>query len=618
MQVVEVTPIVKGITSPTLTYFSKESFAPGDFVRVPVRSGNALGIVLKTSPASLSKSALKGSTYSLKKLVSASHSDKLSTAFMRAAEKTAEYYAATTGSILGALISKTFLESPDLLGRSIETEKKFPNIKLLQLSDDERWLEYKSFIREALAQQTSVLFLVPTREEALRAHKIISAGVKEYVFCPLTVKPSKIPELIKKARSEKHPIVFIATPTYLAFDRNDLKMVIVERENSHAYRSYTRPNINCKKFFEFLAEESGCNLVLGDTILSLETLWKSRQGLWPENAPLSWQITYPSTSDIVNIKERRFEIISPELKELIGGVLNEGKSIFLFGVRKGLAPSTICGDCGSLLLCENCRAPLVLHEKANGQRLFRCHRCGTIRSAETKCDNCGSWKLRALGIGVDKIAEEITELFPTAPLTVIDKDHAPTEAKAKALIKKFELTGGILVGTELGTLYLHRVPAVAVVSLDSLFAIPDYAINERIFSLLGRLRQLASHHFLLQTRNAGTEILNSALSGNVLEFYRSEIKEREELSYPPFSLFIIVRITGSREALEKRAAYLQNLFSTYSPHFTIDSRLQKTQHQRLNMLIRIKRADWPNNELRTKLLLLSPEFLITVDPDTLL
>ncbi len=618
MQVVEVTPVVKGITSASLTYFSKEHFEPGNFVRVPIRHGSALGIVTRSSSAELSKSALKESTYSLKKLTRGATSAKLSTAFMRAAERTAEYYAATLGSVLGALISKTFLETPELLGRDEQTPEKFQNVKLLQLSDDERWQEYKSLIREALAQKTSILFLTPTREEALKAYKLISPGIEEYVFCPLIAKPAKIKELIEEAKAKKHSIVFIATPTYLAFDRDDLRTIIIERENSHAYRTYTRPNINCRKFFEFLVEEGDYNLVLGDTILSLETLYKSRQGLWPDNPPLSWQITFPSTAEVVNVKERRFEIISPELKTLIGAALSENKPIFLFGVRKGLAPSTVCGDCGSLLLCQNCHAPMVLHEKSNGLRFYRCHRCGTMRSAETKCDTCGSWKLKALGIGVDKIAEEVHNLFPHAPLTVIDKDHAPTEPRAKSLIKKFEQSGGILVGTELGTLYLSRVPVVAVVSLDSLFSIPDYAINERIFSLLGRLRQLASHHFLLQTRNAGIEILNSALTGNVLDFYRSEVKEREDLSYPPFSLFIIVRVTGSKEALEKRAVYLQSTFADHAPHFTMDSKLPKTKHQRLSMMIRLKRSEWPNTELRAKLLLLSPEFLITVDPDTLL
>ncbi|MBX4189090.1 hypothetical protein KW785_00660 [Candidatus Parcubacteria bacterium] len=625
MQVVEVIPVVKGITKSTLTYFTKDKFEPGSFVRVPVRSGTALGIVVKSFPARQAKAELKEATYSLKKLARIDKAGRLSPAFMRAAEKTADYYAATLGSVLSALLPKIFLESPELLGKADLEERTFREVKLVQLPEVERLREYKGIIREAFARKTSVTFVTPTREDAVRALETLSNGIENYVHSAVGRKPKEIKAILWKAHKEKHPIVFITTPAFLAFDRPDLETIIVDRENSRSYRTLSRPHIHLKTFLEYYARESGKTLIFGDSVLSLETLWKERGGTYSEAAPLTWRIKYTAPSKLVDMRKRKFEVMSPELKDMLTRAIQENKRVFLFGARKGLAPSTVCGDCGSLLLCDNCQAPLVLHEthdksKPNEgeSRLYICHHCGARRSAATRCDTCNSWKLNALGVGIDRIVAEVEALFPSVPVLVLDKDHAETATRARVIAKRFESEGGVLVGTELAFLHLTSVSYAAVVSLDALFSVPDFSMNERIFYLVTRLRQLTAESFLVQTRNVGEEILSLAADGNILDFYRAEIKEREELLYPPFSIFVKVSTLGTREALEKKAVYLQSLFKDHKPHFIVENRGTPSGKRMLNMVLRIPRESWPVSEIKDKLLLLSPEFLIKVDPESIL
>ncbi len=626
MQVVEVIPIVKGITRPTLTYFTKETFEPGSFVKVPVRSGTALGIVAKSMDAKSAKSELKEASFALKKLSKVEKAGQLSPAFMKAAERTADYYAATLGSILTALLPKIFLESPELLGKADMTERSFREVKLVQLPEAERLREYKSIIREAFARRTSVLFATPNNEDALRVFNTLSVGIENYVYMAVGKKPKEIKAILWKAHKEKHPIVFITTPAFLAFDRPDLETIIVDRENSKSYRTLSRPYIHLKTFFEFFAQESGKTLILGDTVLSLESLWKEREGKYTEAAPLTWRIKYHVPSRIIDMRKRKFEVISPELRDMLAYSLNENKSIFLFGARKGLSPSTVCGDCGSLLLCTNCGSPVVLHYKNVKQgeapedkdRLYICHHCGARRDAFTRCDVCTSWKLTPLGIGIDRIADEVQNLFPEAPVLILDKDHASTATRARVIAKKFDTEGGVLVGTELAFLHLTAVPYTAVVSLDSIFSIPDFGIHERIFYLISRMRQLTTESFLIQSRNVGEDIITYASDGNILDFYRAEIKEREELLYPPFSLFVKVSATGNADSLGKKAVYLQSLFKDNDPHFTIENRNSPSGKRTLNMVLRINRELWPVSEIRDKLLLLPPEFLIKVDPESIL
>lgn len=622
MQVVEVIPVVRGITKPTLSYFTSEAFQLGDFAKIPVRNGQALAIVSRSYNARAAKDEIKKSAFSLKKLSKLDKVASLSPSFMRAVQSTADFYATTAGSILGALIPKMFLASPKLLGvAGKEKPKAFREIRLIQLPNEERFREYRGIIRECFAKKSSVLLCAPTLEEARYAFEMLRSGIEEYAYLLSSKKPKELEATLKKVREQKHPALCIITPALISFNRPDLETIILERENSRSYRTLSRPYMHVRTFLKYLAKESGKTLIFGDAMLSLETLWREHEGEYVECTPFTWRAKSTAQTNVVDTKLDKYEMLSTELRALISKGLEANQKIFLFGARKGLAPLTMCGDCGSLLLCTNCQAPLVLHQKSNAEkdRLYICHHCGARRNAETRCDHCNSWKLAPLGIGTDSIAENVRKLFPEAKVFVLDKDHATTAPQARKILKEFISTDrAVLVGTEMALSYVNEIPLAAVVSLDALFSIPDFGINERIFYLINRLREITIEQFIVQTRNAREEVLRHASEGNILDFYRTEIREREELRYPPFSIFIKVSTEGTQTQLETKASYLQQLFKDQEPHFVLESRGQKTGTKKLSMILRLSRGQWPARDIRESLFLLPPDFLIKVDPDSIL
>ena len=627
--VVEVIPIVKGLPKETLSYFTREIVPLGSFVKITIRNTPALGLVTSILDAREAKSELKLSTFALKKLSLAEKGSGLSPAFIKATEQTSKYYASSVGNILGILIPKTILEFPLLMGspylKHDDTPTKEP--LLIQLGDDERFREYKSIVRGAFARSTSVIFITPTNEDALRAYDILSKGITEFAFTTAKKTPKSLKETFEKVQKTKHPILLVTTPTYISIDRPDLETIIIEKENSRSYRTLTRPYVDIKVFIEYIAKNSGKTLILGDTVLSLKTLYQEKQGKYAELSPLKWKMHPGSKVKLINMKapleetgesDKTFKIFSPELEEMIKKAINEKRKIFLFGTRKGLAPSTVCRDCGTVLPCPNCKAPIVLHMTTDKERIYLCHACGATRPSMTRCDTCDSWNLIPLGIGIDRIREEVIRLFPEVVITILDKDHAHTSAKASATIKKFASEkGGVLIGTELALLYLEKVPYIGVVSLDSLFSIPDFGINERIFYLITRLLEKSEFESIIQTRNIGKDILTLGTKGDILDFYRSEIKERGELRYPPFSLFIKVTVEGTPSDLDKKLIYLREQFASFSPDF-MKARGMKTGRIALSMILRIERSKWPQPELLELLFLLPNEFLIKVDPDSIL
>jgi primosomal protein N' len=633
LNIVEVIPIVKGVTKSTLSYFSKDKFEVGNFVKIPLRKGQAQGIVVNIKNAKSARSEVRRADFMLKKLVRKEVTHTLSPYFIEAARMTADFYATTVGSILGSMLPKLVLEDPSLISTSIvefNRNRKSPEPLLIQMEDDDRFREYKSIIRECFAKKCSVLFCVPTHEDALRIFEYLSKGIEKYAFTTSGKTPGNLKKTLLTAKAETHPIVFITTYSYLCFERDDFQTIILERENSRSYRTLSRPFIHIRTFLENLAKVSGKKYIMGDSVLSLESLWREKQGHYTDLSPLRWRSTRDAESLLVDMKvlknntdpesKKVFEIFSPELKEMLSDALEERNKVFLFGVRKGLAPSTVCGDCGTVLPCQNCGSPVVLHEKKDEtkERIYLCHACGAHRNALTTCDNCKSWKLIPLGIGIDRIKYEVESLYPQAQVFVLDKDNAPTQAQAQKIAREFGSSrGGILIGTELAFLYLEKIPYSAIVSLDSLFSIPDFGINERIFYLANRLREFTTKKTIFQTRNIGKEILTFANDGNILDFYRSEIDDREALLYPPFSIFIKVTTTGTVSEIEAKASDLRRLFIEFVPDF-IRFRSHTPGLFTLSMVIRVARIHWPDPILKEKLLLLTPDFLIKVDPESIL
>lgn len=612
---VEVAPLSRGPGPTSLSYFSASKVPPGTLVKVPLRKGLSTGVALSSRDVRAAKTEIRRAGFLLKKIRKGDILEAgVTPEVLEAIKKTAGYYAVPIGTMLNATLPKSIAEESEIFLRLPETKKKnladsSRETLLLQMESEERFGQYRALVRQSFARGHSCMVVVPTHLEIKKVREELSRGINEFVYTfSLSGKKKEARENWLKALNEKHPVLFITTSAGLLFPRTDVDTVIIDRENSRAYRTLTRPYMSHKVLIENLAKSLGRQLVLGDSVLSLETLLREKNGEFGENSLIRWRLSAAPTT-LIDAKapqneSGRFEIFSRELKEFMSKALAESGKIFLFGARKGLSPTTICGDCGFVLPCLNCGAPVVLH-KHHDKTIYVCHACRERRDSTTTCGYCGSWKLAPLGIGTVEIAKQAHAMFPDHRVMVLDKDHATTDREAKRIVDKFNTEGGILVGTELAFFHLDSTPYSALVSLDSLFSVPDFGIHERVFYLISRLRELTKIESLVQTRNIGKQIMAWASFGNIIDFYQGEIDERRSLLYPPFSLFI--KISALNKDSMVKLERLKEDLKHWRPDILDNS-----------LVVRIPKAEWPAPELSEKLSLLGPEFSIKVDPETIL
>jgi len=634
MYLLEVIPIARGIAKETLSYFSKTEILPGFVVFVPLRSRVIPSIVLSIKEIKDVKTQLRGSQFALRKVSPKKAVPFLTKEFITTAQKVALHSATTTGAVLYIMLPKPILDSIEAIkkGEAESNTTTAPPRKILgdklvfQAETDERISRYRAIIRESFARNSSIMIIVPTIADIERVHDELARGIQEYVFCFHSGLTKK--EMIKRwksAQESKHPVLIIGTPSFVSLFREDLGTIILEKERARTYKLSHRPHIDMRVFVELYAEMMGIRLIIADFPLRIETLWRYREHDLQDIMPPKLRLLTSAKTTLIDMREEslqqktKFKILSDKMKNLVTENVKNSEHCFLFTARRGLAPTTVCRDCGTTVMSEDGTVPMVLQKTEHGNA-FVSHRTGEMRSAHERCNVCKSWRLEALGIGIERTLEAVETLIDERMIFIVDKDKTPTHRKVQAVVDRFYSTpGAVLLGTELAIPYLQKpIENSGIVSADSLLSLPEWRITARVFSLILSMREITTKHMLVQTRKAETDIFGLALSGNIGEFYRNEIALRKEFEYPPFSVLIKISIMGTPARVSKEMEEVEKLFeefeiNMYPAAFEVGGG-KEVRHA----LLRVPKDEWPDKEIIQKLRQLPPHFAIDVDPENLL
>jgi len=612
-------PITKGVFRENLSYFTSKNIEAGALVTVPVRKKIIPAIVVSSQELRTAKTDLRRADFSLKSIKTVKAEKFLLPKFMEACKGISNYFLAPVGSVIKDLVPQIILEDP-AASNSSQTESdaganKYHETVLFQGDREERIQYYKRITREEFARNRSIFLCLPTAADMENIFPELQKGIERYaIVMHFGLKKKKIKELWSFALKEEHPLLIATTRSFLSLPREDIGTLIIDKESSPFYKLQTRPYIDVRKVAEFIAQKRGVRLIFGDVVLRAETCHRN-------NFTAGRRIFSEIEQAVIG---------EDELKKKIGEAVEKKEKIILFSNRRGYSPITVCKDCSRPVLCEKCESPLVLHKKEGNPPaggVWLCHKCLKETITPEKCPSCQSWKLEEYGAGIRKTAEEIKKSFPQAKIFIMDSDAIKTEKQGREIADSFLATpGAILIGTEIMFSYLRQladklVDVVAVASIDPLFTLPDFKINEKIFQLLIKLKLLAKKKFYIQTKMPEQKVFEEAIKGNVSGFYRAEIESRKESDYPPFSL--LIKITGenkNKPKLKKDIDELEKRLAKWKP-ISYSSFTPKIKNKYIwNILLKVEQGTWPagQKELREILSSLSPAWKINIDPESLL
>ena len=229
-------------------------------------------------------------------------------------------------------------------------------------------------------------------------------------------------------------------------------LIVVDEEHDGSYKQDETVYYNARDMAVLRASIEGAQVVLASATPSVETWVNAATGKY-RRVDLRARYGEAELPDMAAIDLRKEEMpsgrwISPTLGRAVEERLERGEQSLLFLNRRGYAPVTTCRACGHQIGCDDCDARMVEHRF---QKRLVCHQCGATKPIPVACPACGTeGKKAAIGPGVERVAEEVAERFPTARSAVLSSDLFQSARALKATIADIAQGGAdIIIGTQI-------------------------------------------------------------------------------------------------------------------------------------------------------------------------
>ncbi|TDT75303.1 replication restart DNA helicase PriA [Litoreibacter halocynthiae] len=334
----------------------------------------------------------------------------------------------------------------------------------------------------------------------------------------------------------------------------DLGLIVVDEEHDSSYKQEDGVLYNARDMTVLRASLCGAQVVLASATPSLET-WANAEAGKYARVELTSRFGDAVLPEMRAIDMRREDLpgsrwVSPTLQREIAKRIELGEQSLVFLNRRGYAPMTLCRACGHQIVCEHCDARMVEHRFL--KRLM-CHQCGETKPMPTACPSCEAEdRLAPIGPGVERMGEELAELFPEARVVVLSSDLYGTSRELKAHIEDIAEGGAdIIIGTQLvakGHNFPH-LTLVGVIDADLGLQGSDLRAAEKTFQLMRQVAGRAGRAekrgvALLQTFQPEHPVITSILIGDEEAFWRAEAAEREQAGMPPYGRMAGVILSG--------------------------------------------------------------------------
>ncbi len=343
---------------------------------------------------------------------------------------------------------------------------------------------------------------------------------------------------------------------------SDVRLMVIDESHETSYKQDGVPRYHAVTVArERMRLENGL-LLLGSATPSLESYAAAESGRIERIVMRERATKAPMPSvRIVDLSEEfgtgNRRIFSAALVQALGDRLGKREKSVLFVNRRGSAGFLLCRACGFVPDCPRCSVSLAVHRS---EGLLRCHYCDLQRPLPPACPSCGAATIRELGVGTERVAEEVTRLFPAARVLRMDSDTTTRVGDHARILGEFGEDGDVLVGTQMVAkgLDFPTVTLAAVVVADLGLHLPDFRASERSFALIaqlcGRSGRTGAGEAIVQTYAPRHPAIVFAAGHDYEGFAAGELEERTALGYPPARRLVYLGVIGRSASAAEAAA----------------------------------------------------------------
>ena len=393
----------------------------------------------------------------------------------------------------------------------------------------------------------------------------------------------------------------------------NIGIIIMDEEHSDSYKQGDKdPRYHARDIAIWRAKYHACPVLLGSATPSLESMARAQKGVY-QLLTLTERVNGRKLPDVEIIDmnqeaKKSSSHLTVQLLNEINDCIDRGEQAILFLNRRGFSTFVTCKNCAETIKCPHCDITLTYH-KSN--RMLRCHYCGYATPLPKVCPNCGEKSLSDLGVGTEKIEEELHNLLPYARVLRMDVDTTSRKGAHKRMIDAFRgHEYDILLGTQIVAkgLDFSDVTLVGVINADTSLNIPDFRSSENTYSLLSQVagrsgRSSKQGKVLIQTFNPDHYAISYVKRHDYLGFYKEEMVIRRKLGYPPYYFLCYIKISGRdskyiyqealkiKQSLDRSLEHTTILGPTSLPIFRVNN------IYRYGIILKYKREDKLRSEL---------------------
>ena len=403
---------------------------------------------------------------------------------------------------------------------------------------------YLKLIEETLVQGGQSLVLLPEialTEEWTKRFKSYF-GCEPFVWHSKQTRSQKSRILQSLLKGEPCVIVGARSAVLLPFE--NLKMLICDEEHDSSYKQEEGPRYHARDMAIYKAKCSQSICALVSASPSLESLYNSEnQKITSHHLTQQFHQTALPEISIIDMNIHRPSSkswISKEIYDETMSVLKSKGQVLFFLNRRGYAPTKICVSCHTAIQCQHCAVNLVYHKKID--RLI-CHHCSSFYDPQQICKMCSSDKFVSLGIGLERLQEEVMRLFPGYQSQVFSSDTLSSKKNKKLMMEKiFEQETNLLIGSQIigKSFHFPNLKLVNIIDGDSSLFSPDFRAMEKTYQLLQQVagrsgREGERGKVLIQTYSPQHPIFLSIKDQNRENFIKNELARRKQSHLPPYA-----------------------------------------------------------------------------------
>ncbi len=373
---------------------------------------------------------------------------------------------------------------------------------------------------QIFSKDKQVLLILPEIKDVNFLFQILKEKFGESVVrLHSHIKSSELYESIEKILEERAKII-IGTRFAIFAPAKNLSLILISQESSWLYKAEESPRYNARDGAVMRGFIESCPVILSDTMPSVNSYWNVLRRKYDLIDDFN-RMPHP---EIRILRQPLLQIFHPEV--LLNLQLYKKEGILAVAPRAGFSLLR-CSECGEVLKCEKCGYGMIYHKNNN---LLECSKCDIKLPTPSTCTNCGGTEIHPIGTGIDRLREELRNIFSSKKSFIRDYNFFSEDLE------------GILIlqASKTKKTYIPQFKLALLVDFDFFLSIPDYRAMENAFGKVIFLSHMIKSEgtIFIQTRNPDNVFFKYLRSYDFRGFYNHELSYRKETLFPPFARLI--------------------------------------------------------------------------------